>query len=138
MKNNKVWRASPVSSTKIRNIRKGHENKNNRQLNQLALGKKGTNFSIPVCDEQVRVNLNGIRDNFSFMLFRLINKKAVICYECANREEVVRGTITNVGTDFVEIKKEDQSFLTIMRERLISIKHFAGKSENKVKNPTRT
>ncbi|MBZ4687108.1 MAG: hypothetical protein PWQ96_351 [Clostridia bacterium] len=82
-------------------------------------------FSCPpvICDERIHLKLSGLTGNLNFQLFRLKGCKVEIELDCpADGKSKVEGIICNVGTNFVDIKLEDNTVITVLIEKIRLIK----------------
>lgn len=68
-----------------------------------------------------RLNFNGLNGNLAFQLFRFKGCRVRIFLECPDMSEEVEGVICNVGTNFVDILKDDDKVVTILIEHICKI-----------------
>jgi hypothetical protein len=74
-----------------------------------------------VCDPRIFLNLAGLTGNLNFQLFRL--KGCQVEIELSSPcEDKVEGIICNVGTNFVDVKQDDNTVITVLIERIRLIK----------------
>ncbi|MCM3671313.1 hypothetical protein M3181_20345 [Mesobacillus maritimus] len=77
------------------------------------------NFCLP----NFRLNFNGLNGNLAFQLFRFKGCKVKVFIDCSESGSTseIRGVICNVGTNFVDVIKEDKTVVTILIERICKI-----------------
>ncbi|MBO8128395.1 MAG: hypothetical protein H0Z39_04235 [Peptococcaceae bacterium] len=78
-------------------------------------------FPFFVCDNRVRLQLGGLTGNLNFQLFRLKGCQVIIVFECSGSELSVTGVVCNVGTDFVDVKRDDGTVVTVLTARICKI-----------------
>lgn len=73
------------------------------------------------CIELFHLRLAGLDGNLNFELFRKKGCCAEIKTECAGEIETTIGRVCNVGTDFIDVIKDDHTTVTILKERISQI-----------------
>ena len=76
---------------------------------------------IPVCNDPLNLRLAGLTGNLNFQLFRLKGCPVSIRIDCSGDTEIINGVICNVGTDFVDVRKKDNTVVTVITERICRI-----------------
>jgi hypothetical protein len=61
-----------------------------------------------LCGQRFRLRLGGLQGGMGFRLGQLIGCKVKIGIDCEGNEEQVKGKICFVGTDFVEIERDEK------------------------------
>ena len=80
--------------------------------------------SFPCCDcnDPFRLNLAGLTENFNFQLLRSEGCDVEIDITFGATENKERGKIYNVGIDFIDLKKENGSIVTILKDKVSQIR----------------
>lgn len=98
---------------------KAHEDHHDRR----GYGPRRTiNVHVPDCDDRIQLKLAGLTGNLNFQLFRQTGCRVIVEVECGEKKSLVRGTVCNVGTDFLDIRKKDGKVMTILRDRISRMK----------------
>lgn len=69
-----------------------------------------------VCDHRIFLNLGGLTGNLNFQLFRM--KGCRVKIELSECQDKVEGIICNVGTNFIDLKQEDNTVITVLTEKI--------------------
>ena len=80
------------------------------------------------CDDRFHLHLAGLTGNLNFHLFRKQGCCAKVEFECSSETQTVVGRVCDIGTDFLDILKDDKTILTIMKEKICSI-HWLDKCD---------
>lgn len=83
---------------------------------------KFTTLRIPICNDRIRPQLAGLTNSLNFQLLRKKKCPVIIEFDAAGEEELVTGVICSVGTNFIDIRKRDDSVVTLMPDRITRIK----------------
>lgn len=83
---------------------------------------KLTTLRIPICNDLIRPQLAGLTNNLNFQLLRKKKCPVIIEFDAAGDEEQITGVICAVGTNFIDIRKRDDSVVTLMPDRITRIK----------------
>lgn len=67
---------------------------------------------------QIKLRLAGINNNFNFELFRHQGNRVILEVAVGEKVEKIRGTLCQVGTDYVDIKKEDGKIVTVLQSNI--------------------
>lgn len=67
------------------------------------------------------LKLAGLDGNLHFVLFSKKGCCADVHIECAGNKETITGRVCDVGTDFITVVKDDQTTVTILKERICTI-----------------
>ncbi len=73
------------------------------------------------CDDRVRLNLAGLTGNLNFQLLKSVGCDVEIDTTISAGENKERGKIYNVGIDFIELKKENGTLVTILKDKVSQI-----------------
>lgn len=71
-----------------------------------------------VCDDRIRLRLAGLTGNLNFKLFRLKGCPVMIETDCPGPGNVVEGILCNVGTNFVDVRRDDDTVVTVLNEQI--------------------
>ncbi|MDM5188411.1 hypothetical protein QUF99_14125 [Bacillus sp. DX4.1] len=76
-----------------------------------------------VCEELTPLNFNGLKDRVNFRLLKNIGNVIAVTIRCdGNEEEIIVGTIQEVGTDFISVLQEQKVIVTILWENIREIR----------------
>lgn len=70
----------------------------------------------------LRLRLSGLTHNLAFELLRGKGCKVEVDVECGGQVKTIKGKIYNAGTDFVDIRKEDNTVVTVLHANIRCIK----------------
>ncbi|MDM5154661.1 hypothetical protein QUF88_12705 [Bacillus sp. DX1.1] len=85
--------------------------------------KKTIDNRDPVCEELTPLNFNGLKDRVNFRLLKKIGNVIEVTIRCdGNEEEIIVGTIQEVGTDFIGVLREQKVIVTILWENIREIR----------------
>ncbi|MFJ8528996.1 hypothetical protein [Bacillus sp. NPDC094106] len=89
--------------------------------------KKTIGNRDPVCEELTPLNFNGLKDRLNFRLLKNIGNVIEVTIRCdGNEEEIIVGTIQEVGTDFIGVLQEQKVIVTILWENIREIRFKDG------------
>ncbi|MFI2859158.1 hypothetical protein ACH6EH_18840 [Paenibacillus sp. JSM ZJ436] len=69
----------------------------------------------------IQLRLAGINSNLNFELFRHKGSMVIIEVVSGEKSENIRGFLSQVGTDYVDIKKSDGKVVTILQSQILKI-----------------
>ncbi|WP_454193384.1 hypothetical protein [Paenibacillus sp. Marseille-Q7038] len=78
----------------------------------------------------IQLRLAGLNHGLNFELFRHIGNVVVIEVVSGEKVEKIRGVLSQVGTDYVDIKKADGKVVTILQQHIHKIEWFGRKKKN--------
>jgi hypothetical protein len=115
----------PVITTHNKACNCGCQKGKNRLFHRRQFVVKENVSSIPtynICgDPRVQLRLTGLNGNFNFQLFRYKGCRIKATVESAMSIQEIQGVVCNVGTNFVDIKREDGKIITIPQEKITRI-----------------
>ncbi|MEI4802143.1 hypothetical protein ACIGHG_09305 [Bacillus sp. NPDC077411] len=89
--------------------------------------KKTIGNRDPVCEELSSLNFNGLKDRLNFRLLKNIgNVIEVTIRRDGNEEEIIVGTIQEVGTDFIGVLQKQKVIVTILWRNIRKIRFKDG------------
>ncbi|WP_232695916.1 hypothetical protein [Brevibacillus daliensis] len=73
----------------------------------------------------IHLRLAGLDKNINFNLIRHKNSSVKIYYLCDEKVRKIKGTVCDVGTDFVDVaNKDSDKVTTIFQSRIVKIKRY--------------
>jgi len=78
-------------------------------------------YSSVCCNRPFNLRLAELNQNLNFQLFGMRGCKVRVEYECQGSNDEVTGTVCEIGTDFLAVKKESGVVVTILKERICKI-----------------
>lgn len=78
-------------------------------------------FTSARCNNPFNLRLAGLNQNLNFQLMGTKGCQVEIEYECQGTNGEVKGTVCNIGTDFIDVKSSNGVVSTILKERICKI-----------------
>lgn len=80
----------------------------------------------------IQLRLAGLNHGLNFELFRHIGNVVIIEVVSGEKVEKIRGVLSQVGTDYVDIKKADGKVVTILQQHIHKIEWFGRKKKDSI------
>lgn len=73
------------------------------------------------CENPFNLRLAQLNQNLNFQLFAMKGSRVEIEFECQGGNDIVKGVICNIGTDFIDVLRDSGVVATILKERICRI-----------------